>query len=177
MTDRPQDRRPVVRFRRSDLVIGPKFWWGCVVGAVLIILGVLVTPSNGWAGAGIGVAGILGATLGTLFQPAPRERDLTPNGTSAVRGLVHIAQDVENTKVLVRQLSEAAPKNVRLTVGLADAQDRLEAVLAAMYGAMAEWDTVAPGSLDEVSRLQDEGRRAFEMLAKEAERQEGAQHE
>ncbi|MGN8050075.1 hypothetical protein ACTJKO_10335 [Curtobacterium sp. 22159] len=177
MNDRPQDRRPVVRFRHSDLIIGPKFWWGCVMGAVLVVLGVLVTPSNGWAGAGIGVAGILGASLGALFQPTPRERDLTANGASAVRGLVHIAQDVENAQVLVAQLTQAAPRSVRLHDGLGDTQERLEAVRVAIYAAMAEWDTVAPGSLEEVNRLREEGQRAFEMLARASQDQEGAQHE
>ncbi|MFT2753989.1 hypothetical protein [Clavibacter sp. Sh2088] len=163
------DRRPVLRFARTELVLGPKVWWGCLVAVALIGLGISVTPSNGWAGAGIGVAGILGATLSALFQTTPRERDLSPNGASAVRGLLHIAQDVDNTQVLITQLAQANTRNTRLTLGLVDAQDRLKSINSSIYSAMAEWDAVAPGALKEVNRLRDEGQRAFEMLAKESQ--------
>lgn len=163
----PPRRWAVVRFRKSELVLGPKVWVGCVLALVLIALGIWVTPNNLWAGVGIGVAGVAGATLGALFQTTPRERDLTANGASAVRGLLTIAEDVENAQVLATQLTHVAPKNGRLTLGLADIQDRLIAVRLAMYSAMAEWDTVAPGSLDEVNRLRSEGQRALELFAKE----------
>ncbi|WP_307297886.1 hypothetical protein [Microbacterium natoriense] len=169
-TAKPGDRRPVLRFAKSELIIGWKFWVGCIVAVLLIVLGVWVTPSNGWAGVGIGVAGVLGATLGALFQTTPREKDFTANGASAVRGLLGIAEDVESAKVVATQLSEATgPKNVRISTGLVDIQERLQAVRLALYSSMAEWDTIAPGSLDEVTRLRDEGQRAFALFVKEIE--------
>ncbi len=169
-TGEPNDRRPVLRFRKSELVLGPKVWAGCLIAVVLIGLGIWVTPTNGWAGVGIGVAGVLGAALGALFQTTPRERDFTANGASAVRGLLVIAEDVENAQLLATQLSQAAnPKNGRISLGLVDVQDRLQAVRVALYTSMAEWNSVAPGSLDEVNRLRDEGQKAFALLAKQAE--------
>ncbi|MCR2824316.1 hypothetical protein [Microbacterium sp. zg.Y909] len=169
-TGKPKDTRPVLRFRHSELVLGPKVWAGCVMAALLIGLGVWVTPANGWAGVGIGVAGVLGALLGALFQTTPRERDFTANGASAVRGLLVIAEEVENAQLLATQLSQAAnPKNGRVSLGLVDVQDRLQAVRVALYTSMAEWNSVAPGSLDEVNRLRGEGQKAFALLAKQAE--------
>lgn len=166
----PERRWAALRFRKSELVLGPKVWVGCLIAAVLIGLGVWVTPTNGWAGVGIGAAGVLGAALGALFQTTPRERDFTANGASAVRGLLVIAEDVQNAQLLATQLSQAAnPKNGRLSLGLVDVQDRLQAVRVALYTSMAEWNSVAPGSLDEVNRLRDEGQRAFVLLAKQAD--------
>lgn len=176
--DRPPRRWAVVRFKRSELVLGPKVWVGGVLAVLLIGLGVWVTPTNFWAGVGIGVAGIAGATLGGLFQTTPRERDFTANGASAVRGLLVIVEDVENAQVLATQLAQAAsPKGGRVALGLVDVQERLQAVRAALYTAMAEWDSVAPGSLDEVNRLRHEGQRAFALLANQAEEDDqGAAH-
>lgn len=170
----PKDTRPVLRFWRSELVIGAKFWWACAFGVAIVVLGLWVSPENGWAGLGIGVAGVLGALLGTLLQTTPRERDFTANGASAVRGLLVIAEDVENAQVLATQLSQAvSPRNGRVSLGLVDVQERLRAVRAALYTAMAEWDSVAPGSLDEVNRLRSEGQRAFALLAKQVEDDDG----
>jgi len=169
-SDRLQRRWAVVRFKRSELVLGPRVWIGGALAALLIGLGVWVTPTNFWAGVGIGVAGIAGATLGALFQTTPKERDFTANGASAVRGLLVIAEDVENAQVLATQLAQAvSPKNGRISHGLIDVQDRLQAVRVALYTSMAEWNSVAPGSLDEVNRLRDEGKKAFVLLAKQAE--------
>ena len=165
---KPEHRWTVLSFKRSQLVLGPKTWVGTLLAILLVALGVWVTPTNVWAGVGIGVAGVVGATLGALFQTTPKERDLTANGASAVRGLLNIVEDVENVQVLAGQLAQAAPKNSRLTLGLADVQDRLTTVRLAVYGSMAEWDGVAPGSLDEVSRLRTEGQRALELFTKES---------
>jgi hypothetical protein len=166
----PERRWAALWFRKSELVLGPKVWVGCLIAAALIGLGIWVTPTNGWAGVGIGVAGVLGATLGALFQTTPHERDFTANGASAVRGLLVIAEDVQNAQLLATQLAQAAnPKNGRVSLGLIDVQDRLQAVRVSLYTSMAEWNSVAPGSLDEVNRLRDEGQKAFVLLAKQVE--------
>lgn len=169
-TGESKDKRPVLQFHNSKLVIGAKFWWACGIGAVIIVVGVCVTPQNGWAGLGIGLAGVLGAVLGALLQATPKDQDFTTNGASAVRGLLVIAEDLENARILATQLVNAAsPQDERISLGLMNVQDRLLEIRPALYMAMAEWDSVAPGSLDEVNRLQDEGKRAFAMLAKQVE--------
>lgn len=160
---------PVLRFRRSELVIGPKVWLALATAAVIIVIGALATPSNVWAGAGIGVGGVLGALLGILIQFSPREKDLSATGASAVRGLLGIAEDVENAQIVATQLSRASSENERVMVGLVNVQDRLAQVRVDLYRAMAEWDAVIPGSMNEVQRLRDEGRRALELFAKENE--------
>ncbi|GAA2182260.1 hypothetical protein GCM10009785_20650 [Brooklawnia cerclae] len=171
MSESPSSSKwAVLRFKRSELLLGPKVWIGCAIAIALIALGIYVTPNNLWAGVGIGCAGVLGAILGTLFQTTPREKDFTANGASAVRGLLGIAEDVENAQAIATQLSQAtSPRNSRVSTGLVDIQERLQEVRLALYASMAEWDSVAPGSLDEVNRLRNEGRRAFELLAREAE--------
>lgn len=168
-SEQPRNRYPVVRFAKVELVLGPKVWIGCGVAAAIVVLGVLVTPSNGWAGVGIGVAAILGTVLGALFQTTPRSPDHSAKGTSAVRGLLNITEDIENAKVLVTQLISVTPKNVRLSLGLLDVQDRLEEVRVQMYSSMAEWDAVAPGSTQEIGRLRGQGKAAFALLAREME--------
>lgn len=164
-----ENLRPVLRFTKSELVIGPKFWWGCVFVVALVVLGVLVTPQNGWAGAGIGVAGVLGALLGMMFQTTPRERDFTAEGAAAVRGLLTIVRDVENAQHLTTQLAKIEGVEERIKLGLVDVQNRLLYVRTTIYTSMSEWEQVAPGSLDEIERLREAGQSALQRLSEEAE--------
>lgn len=145
-----------LRFRNSEIVLGARVWWVLLLVAVILVISVLVSPSNGWAGLGVGVAAVLGAILGSMFQKTPIPLEYTAQGTSAVRGLLAISQDVEDAQKLATQLAQAA-KTDRLRFGLIDVQDRLVRVRRSLHVSMHEWDGVAPGSSDEVSRLQRAG--------------------
>jgi hypothetical protein len=166
MTRREAEKWPVVRFRTTELSLGPRTWLGGLVALAIVVLSVFGS-GDVWSGVGIGVAGILGAILGSLFQPSPSPPDNSAVGASAVRGLVGITDDVENAQHLTSQLSSsAANKSSRIALGLVDLQERLGFVREKLYEAMAEWDAIAPGSLAEVDKLRGAGQRALALLAR-----------
>lgn len=161
--------RPVLRFVHSQLILGPKFWWAIGLGALILVVGIAATPTNGWAGLAIGVGGIVGAILGSLLQTTPVPRDFTAEGAAAVRGLLTVARDIENAQQIVTQLAQIDGAEERVKLGLVDVQNRLLVVRTTVYTSMSEWETVAPGALDEIERLREAGRNALQRLSEEAE--------
>lgn len=149
-----------------ELILGPKVWIAVVLALLVIILGVLVTPNNTWAGIGIGVAGVAGAVLGTLLQPSPIPRDYTAEATSAVRGLLAIAEAIEDTQTLATQLTTAGA-NQRVNIGLISIQDDLAKAREGIYLAMGEWDAISNGALEEVEQMRLAGAKALQRLSRE----------
>lgn len=163
----PQPRGPVfLRFHRSQFVFGPKFKWAAGLAVVLIAVGIAVSPTNPIAGASVGLAGVLGAVLGSLLQTTPIPRDYTAEATSAVRGLLAVAERIEDTQILATQLAQVRT-TTRVQVGLVTVQDELGRLRESVYVAMGEWDTVSPGALDAVERLQQSGSAALARLSRE----------
>lgn len=160
------NRHAVLRFRRSQLEIGPKVWWAVALAAALIIGGIAYTPTNPIAGAAIGVAGVVGAILGSLLQATPIPRDYTPEAISAVRGLLTVAQTIEDTQTLATQLARQKTNGL-VQVGLVTVQDELVKLRIAVYEAMGEWDAVSPGAVAAVERLQHAGSAALARLSRE----------
>jgi hypothetical protein len=155
-----------LRFGNTEIVFGPKVWWALLLAVVLIIVGIAVSPKNPTAGALVGVAGILGAVLGSLLQATPIPRDYTAEATSAVRGLLAVAQTIENTQILTTQLAQVKA-NPRVILGLVSIQDELGRLRQSVYVSMGEWDAVSPGTLDAVERLQHAGSTALARLSRE----------
>ncbi|MDR0625813.1 MAG: hypothetical protein LBG11_00915 [Bifidobacteriaceae bacterium] len=155
--------RPSLRVGDHQIVLGPRLWAAAALAGAIIALGVVADGPGGWV---VGFAGVLGAILGALLQISPVPRDWKAHANGAVGRLVNIAHDVENAQVQATQLAGAVHDTVRTRVGLVDVQDRLVTVHRNLFTAVADWEAVSPGAIDEVERSQTVGRQALERLSK-----------
>jgi hypothetical protein len=158
--------RPVLTFGKYRIILGPKIGWAAALAVLIVVVGIAVTPSNPWAGFGVAVGGIAGAVLGTLLQAAPIPPDYKAEAGSAARHLLSIADDIDAVRTVSNQLAAVSP-NQRVKLGLVNVQDDLFKVRTAVYVAIAEWDAIAPGLVDEIEQFKTAGSLALAKLTRE----------
>lgn len=166
----PDDRgdRNIIRLGSYQVKLGLRTLVALVLAGAIVWMGFVVSPENPTAGVVTGVSGVLGAVLGVLVDVRPVPFSYRAEAVGAVRKLHSTTQSVEDIQTALNQVSEFS-KNLRVNVGIANAQADLERIRNDLFESMGEWEQVSPGAAEAVRQVRSAG---SDMLRQMTDQQE-----
>lgn len=156
----------VLRLGRYQLKLGLRTGIALVLAAAIIVLGILVSPGNLLAGVLTGISGLLGAVLGVLVDIRPVAASHGAEALGAVRKLQTTALAVEDVQTTLQQVA-SLPKNVRIDVAIASAQNDLERVRLDLFESMGEWEQISPGTGEAARQVRLAGSEMLKRMTEE----------
>jgi hypothetical protein len=161
--------RHVLRLGNYQLKLGSRTGFAAMLAVLLIVMGFVVSPHNPGAGIITGVSGVIGSVLGVLLDIKPVPVSHRAEAVGAVRKLNEVVRAVEDVQTTLQQLT-GVPMSVRVSVGMANAQDDLERVRSDLYESMGEWEQISPGAGQAVQDVRSAGSNMLnKMTAKQEE--------